>query len=67
MSILLKNTKGSVRLTSSFDRQIAINNIYAFTANALNQIIKCSNQIISENKPYNLHLCTFTFHKYIKQ
>ena len=23
------------------------------------QIIKCLNQIISENKPYNLHLCTF--------
>ena len=27
---------------------------------ALNQIIKCLNQIISENKPYNLRLCTFT-------
>ena len=24
-------------------------------------IIKCSNQIISENKPYNLRLCTITF------
>ena len=31
---------------------------------ALNQIIKCLNQIISENKPYNLHLYTFTFHKF---
>ena len=26
----------------------------------LNQIIKCLNQIISENKPYNLGLCPFT-------
>ena len=27
---------------------------------------KCDalNQIISENKPYNLHLCTYTFHKF---
>ena len=25
-----------------------------------NQITKCSNQIISENNPYNLCLCTFT-------
>ena len=31
---------------------------------ALNQIIKCLNQIISKNKPYNLHLCTFTLHKF---
>ena len=30
---------------------------------SLNQIIKCLNQIISENKPYNLRLCTFTLHK----
>ena len=30
----------------------------------LNQIIKRLNQIISENKPYNLRLCTFTFHKF---
>ena len=30
----------------------------------LNQIIKCLNQIISENKPYNLRLCTFTLHKF---
>ena len=30
-----------------------------FTTNILNQIIKCLNQIISENKPYNLRLCTF--------
>jgi hypothetical protein len=29
----------------------------------LNQIIKCLNQIISENKPYNLRLCTFTLHQ----
>ena len=29
----------------------------------MNQIIKCLNQIISENKPYNLRLCTFTFLK----
>ena len=27
-------------------------------------IIKYLNQIISENKPYNLRLCTFTFHKF---
>ena len=27
-------------------------------------IIKCLNQIISKNKPYNLRLCTFTFHKF---
>ena len=26
------------------------------------QDIKCLNQIISENKLYNLRLCTFTFH-----
>ena len=30
----------------------------------LNQIIKCLNQIISENKPYNLRLCTFALHKF---
>ena len=30
----------------------------------LNQIIECLNQIISENKPYNLHLCTFKTHKF---
>ena len=30
----------------------------------LNQIIKCLNQIISENKPYNLRLCTFILHKF---
>ena len=30
-------------------------------SDALNQIIKCLNLIISENKPYNLRLCTFTF------
>ena len=29
-----------------------------------NQIIKCLNQIISENKPYNLRLCTFRLHKF---
>ena len=29
-----------------------------------NQIIKCLNQIISENKPYNLRLRTFTLHKF---
>ena len=28
----------------------------------LHRIIKCLNQIISENKPYNLRLCTFTLH-----
>ena len=28
------------------------------------QISKCLNQIISENKPYNLRLCTFTLHKF---
>ena len=27
-------------------------------------IIKCLNQIISENKPYNLRVCAFTFHKF---
>ena len=27
----------------------------------LNQIIKCLNQIISENKPFNSRLCTFIF------
>ena len=32
--------------------------------NSLNQMIKCLNQIINENKPYNLRLCTFTFHKF---
>ena len=31
---------------------------------SLNQIIKCLNQIICENKPYNLCLCTFTLHKF---
>ena len=31
---------------------------------AVNQIIKRLNQIISENKPYNLRLCTFTLHKF---
>ena len=31
---------------------------------ALNQIIKCLNQIISENKLYNLRLSTFTLHKF---
>ena len=30
----------------------------------LNQIIECLNQIISENKPYNLRVCTFAFHKF---
>ena len=30
----------------------------------LEKIIKCLNQIISENKPYNLRLCTFKFHKF---
>ena len=34
---------------------------------ALNQIIKCLHQIISENKPYNLGLCTFTLHKFQKK
>ena len=29
-----------------------------------NLIIKCLNQIISENKPYNLCVCTFTFNKF---
>ena len=28
------------------------------------QIIKCLNQINSENKPYNLRLCTFILHKF---
>ena len=28
------------------------------------QIIKRLNQIISENNPYNLRICTFTFHKF---
>ena len=28
------------------------------------QIIKCLNQIIRENKPYNLRLCSFTLHKF---
>ena len=32
--------------------------------NALNKIIKCLNQIISENRPYNLHLFTFTLYKF---
>ena len=27
-------------------------------------MIKCLTQIISENKPYNLPLCTFTLHKF---
>ena len=31
---------------------------------ALNQIIKCLNEIISENKPYNLRLCAFTLHTF---
>ena len=35
-----------------------------FQQRILNQIIKCLNQIISENKPYNLRLCTFTLHKF---
>ena len=26
--------------------------------------IKCLNKIISENKPYNLRLCTFAIHKF---
>ena len=30
----------------------------------IKEIIKCLNQIISENKPYNLRLCTFTLHKF---
>ena len=30
----------------------------------LNQIIKCLNQIISKNKPYNLRICTFTLNKF---
>jgi hypothetical protein len=30
----------------------------------LNQIIKCLNHIISENKSYNLRLCTFILHKF---
>ena len=30
----------------------------------LNQLIKCLNQIISENKPYNLRPCRFTFYKF---
>ena len=34
------------------------------TISPLNQIIKCLNQIFSENKPYNLRLCTFIFHKF---
>ena len=29
-----------------------------------NQIIKCLNQIISENILYNLRICTFTLHKF---
>ena len=33
----------------------------------LNQIIICINQIISENKPYNLRLCTFTLQKFQKK
>ena len=32
--------------------------------NTLNQIIKCLNQSISENKPSNLRLCKYTFHKF---
>ena len=28
------------------------------------QFIKCLNQIISENKPYNWRLCTFTLRKF---
>ena len=28
------------------------------------QIIKCLNQIVSENKPYNLRLCTFKLHTF---
>ena len=28
------------------------------------QIIKCLNQIISANKPYNLRHCTFTLHTF---
>ena len=35
--------------------------------NALNQIIKYLNQIISENKPYNLRLCAFTFYKFFSK
>ena len=30
----------------------------------INLIIKCLSQIISENKPYNLRLCTYTFRKF---
>ena len=30
----------------------------------LYQIIKCLNQIINENKLYNLRHCTFIFHKF---
>ena len=33
----------------------------------VNQIIKCLNQIICENKPYNLRLCTFTLHKFLEK
>ena len=30
----------------------------------MDQIINCLSQIISENKPYNLRLCTFTLYKF---
>ena len=36
--------------------------LYLFHFKIFNQIIKCLNFIINENKPYNLRLCTFTFH-----
>ena len=38
----------------------ALGNTPGFMYIIQNQIIKCLNQIISENKPYNLRLCPFT-------
>ena len=41
-----------------------VNRTLYLTSEDIDQIIKYLNQIISENKPYNLRLCTFTFHKF---
>ena len=57
-----KNTKG----TASFNIPHPTNELLA-TVHIPSQHIhfmKCFNQIISENKPYNLRLCTHTFHKF---
>ena len=43
------------------EKEFGSSNVQNFER-TFNQIITCLNQIISENKPYNLRLCTFTFH-----